>query len=664
MDMADYFRIEATELIGRMTADLRELSGADAERAEALWREMSRAAHTLKGAANVVRRAEMARRAHDLEDAIVARQIEESARIVDDLAAQMDGAAPAPSIGTGNPQKPQEDMPRGEDRSTSAETVRVEVRTTEELLAALSECEALLSSLRSIAEELKHQRDTLSEAARQIRSGAGALAQETLSRMGMESRRLEADLGDSTRQLQHQVADAERIAQSMRLSPAQEMLLRVERVARRAAEETGLNIACSVSGGDERVDLHLLATAEEALGHMVRNAVVHGLADKKTGGCVEIGVRRDGSNLLFFCKDNGIGIDTEHLRKQAVLRGWMSEEEARHASHEHLLDMLARPGVSTRLAAGPMAGRGIGLDVARTRARKLGGDVTIESKAKVGTTVTLRVPETLLALPCMIAEIAGRQFAIPLASVEQTKKHSPHRTKDMFSVQTAPADILDCGPLLGLPHYGEGSTLLEVQSAAGMIHLGVDRVVRIGDLVIEPIPERWQSPDWIMGTYVDEDGQARLVLDPFRLRRDVIASSISKPGQQEILAPVLVIDDSLTSRTLIASILSSAGYEVETAMSAEEGLEKAQAGSYGLFFVDVEMPGMDGFEFVRRTRSNPMLKNVPVVMVTSRNLAGDRERGLSLGASEYIVKGNFDQNKLLSTAAELFRTGQRAVPSE
>jgi two-component system chemotaxis sensor kinase CheA len=115
---------------------------------------------------------------------------------------------------------------------------------------------------------------------------------------------------------------------------------------------------------------------------------------------------------------------------------------------------------------------------------------------------------------------------------------------------------------------------------------------------------------------------------------------------------VLIIDDSLTTRMLEQSILESAGYEVDLATSGEEGLGKAREKQYGLFLVDVEMPGMDGFEFVSRTRADPVLGTIPSILVTSRNAVDDRRRGEQVGARAYIVKGEFDQELLLRKIRE------------
>jgi two-component system chemotaxis sensor kinase CheA len=101
------------------------------------------------------------------------------------------------------------------------------------------------------------------------------------------------------------------------------------------------------------------------------------------------------------------------------------------------------------------------------------------------------------------------------------------------------------------------------------------------------------------------------------------------------------------------SILESAGYEVEVAASAEEALDKAQRAPYALFLVDVEMPGMDGFEFIQRTQQTPALRDVPAILVSSRSSPEDKKRGLEAGAKAYIVKGEFNQVEFLSRIRSL-----------
>jgi len=185
--------------------------------------------------------------------------------------------------------------------------------------------------------------------------------------------------------------------------------------------------------------------------------------------------------------------------------------------------------------------------------------------------------------------------------------------------------------------------------------LGADRLVGTAEVVVRPLPAYLGLDPAVAGAALDGEGNPRLVLDPAGLVADARGRGTYEEEAPAPRPPVLVVDDSLTTRMLEQSILESAGYEVEVAVSAEEALDKARARRFGLFLVDVEMPGMDGFEFVRVTRAEPRLAVVPAILVTSRSAQEDRERGLAAGASAYVVKGEFDQGRLLATIEELLR---------
>ena len=199
-----------------------------------------------------------------------------------------------------------------------------------------------------------------------------------------------------------------------------------------------------------------------------------------------------------------------------------------------------------------------------------------------------------------------------------------------------------------------GQSVVVIAGPTALAAVGVTRLQGIANVVVRPLPALAPPAPEVAGAAVDADGTPQLVLDPAGL----VAAALrrEKAGASDVAAPaavVLVIDDSLTTRMMEQSILESAGYEVDLATSAEEGLEKAQRKRYQLFLVDVEMPGMDGFSFVARTRADPELRAVPAILVTSRSAPEDRRRGEDVGASGYIVKGDFDQKQLLAAIRRL-----------
>jgi two-component system chemotaxis sensor kinase CheA len=180
------------------------------------------------------------------------------------------------------------------------------------------------------------------------------------------------------------------------------------------------------------------------------------------------------------------------------------------------------------------------------------------------------------------------------------------------------------------------------------VAVGVDRLLGTARIVVRPLPELAPASPIVAGASLDAGGNPQLVLDPDGLVAAAQGEGAAEAEPIPVRHPVLVVDDSLTTRMLEQSILESAGYEVDVAASAEEALEIARRKRYALFLVDVEMPGMDGFAFVERIRSDPALLDIPAILVTSRAGEEDRQRGRDAGARGYIVKSEFDQAELLT----------------
>jgi two-component system chemotaxis sensor kinase CheA len=197
------------------------------------------------------------------------------------------------------------------------------------------------------------------------------------------------------------------------------------------------------------------------------------------------------------------------------------------------------------------------------------------------------------------------------------------------------------------PRTSGPATVLIIQGRTSSAALRVDRIVGITNVVLRPLPALAPAAPFVAGASLDAEGAPQLVIDA-----DALVSAIERmesPGEESEATrlPLLVIDDSLTTRMLEQSILESAGYAVDVAMSGEEGFEKARQGRHALFLVDVEMPGMDGFAFIERVRADPDLRHVPSILVTSRSSPEDQRRGHEVGAQAYIIKGEFDQGVLL-----------------
>jgi two-component system chemotaxis sensor kinase CheA len=302
------------------------------------------------------------------------------------------------------------------------------------------------------------------------------------------------------------------------------------------------------------------------------------------------------------------------------------------------------------------------LDVVREAASRLGGEVTVRTEARSGTSIEILVPVSLSSLDALLVEAGNQAAAIPLESVRRTLRLSPTdvaRTAEGESI-VFEGKVIPFAPLARALRAGAATlstprarSAVVVEGRGAMAALGVDRMLGTERLVLRPLPE-WTPADPVLaGTSLDAEGNPQIVLDPDALVAEASRSEAATQATPTLRPPILVIDDSLTTRMLEQSILESAGYEVDLATSAEEALEKARRRRYALFLVDVEMPGMDGFAFVERTRIDRTLRGVPAILVTSRASPEDRRRGEEVGARAYIVKSEFDQADLLERIRKL-----------
>lgn len=627
-DRYRYFRIEAKELVEGLASGVLALERGVAP--EAIKR-LLRLAHTLKGAARVVEQAEIARAAHALEEALqpLAEQAGPAAREEIDRMLQLTdaisrlitalGEEPAPAAPEAAAPPPAEAI---------GETVRVPLAELEGMLAGIAEAQVQLEGLRRRLVE------------------PGRAADDLTDRLDRATSEL-----DGVREGLHRA----------RLLPARRIVPELERACRDAAIMLGKEVRFESTGGETRLDGHVLLAVRDALLHLVRNAVDHGIespaerraAGKPAAGRIRLSIARRGDRVAFALEDDGRGLDLAAIGAAAAARGLIAPEEARHPQPETLTRLVFESGFSTRAEVTEISGRGVGLDVVHDVVARLKGELRLATEPGRGLTVEAIVPLSLLAIKALVVESGGMTAAIPLDAIVTTARAGEGdlaRTGDReaFLVEEALVPFMPLTPR----EAGVSApwSVVVVQAGTGRAAVGVDRIVEVEETVVRPLPAMLGRLPLVSGASLDAEGVPRPLYDPVGL----VAAARRTPSAPRPAPPppkprILVVDDSLTTRMLEASILESAGYEVEVAASGEEGLAKARAGRYDLMIVDVEMPGMTGFEVVATTRQDPALQRLPAVLLTSRASASDRRRGAEVGARAYMVKGEFEQGRFLQT---------------
>ncbi|HYM71930.1 MAG TPA: response regulator [Stellaceae bacterium] len=679
-DPYKYFRLEAREILDRFGSAVLELEkGKSAEQVGVLLR----LAHTLKGAARVVKQAEIADGAHAIEDALSPFReaagnlprdsIDAVLRQLDAIAGRV-GALETP--GQAEPAAPDRSEPAVPSRPVGDDairTVRAEIAEMDALLEGIAQTHALLGGLRATlrsVEQVQRLADLVAEQLmpRRVAGAAQHLAgAEKTYGLADDLRRsvgnIERQLGVAIDQIDSELRQSREAAEQMRLVGAGTLFTGLERTARDTARALAKEIAFDARGGDIRLDADVLATAQGALVQLVRNAVAHGIespaerriAGKPEAGRIALDISRRGSRIVFACRDDGRGIDIDGVRRAALRRG-MTVAAVDRLDARELVHLLLRGGITTAAAISEVAGRGVGLDVVRVAVERLGGTIEVATEPGRGTGFELAVPLSLASIEALIVEAAGIVASIPLDAVRAATLLGP----DAVSRGAAGASVLheaQAIPFLFLAQAldergrlpaGRKWPAVIIAASTGLAAIGVDRLHGAARTVVRPLPELAPTKSFIEGAALDAEGNPQLVLSPDGLVEAARRQTPAEPEPAAVRHPVLVVDDSLTTRMLEQSILESAGYEVDLAVSAEDALEIARRRRYALFLVDVEMPGMTGFEFVERVRADPALHDIPAVLVTSRAAPEDRRRGRDAGAQGYIVKGEFDQAELLT----------------
>lgn len=654
-DRYKYFRIEAAELLEQLSRGVLDLEKRPTapDALGALFRH----AHTLKGAARVVRHLEIANAAHAVEDELSELKSGTGPFHVDKLLALLDQI---------RNQLSELNLPSS---TTSAEVrsshvVRAEVSQLTEVREGVSESlaelmqlrreTAHLTTLRDLAELVERQALTrrLTEAhqyetlLRSIHTTAG----ELLTTVQTFERTLTTTLDRVNRELVQTLNAAEQV----QLVRAQTIFDSLERAVRDASGELHKEVQFETTGGDIKLDGHVLDAVHRALLHLVRNAVAHGIepphvrssAGKAIKGTVRVSVKRIDQRIRFVCQDDGQGIDVERLAKAVN-----SAQSPPLDDNDAVLQALLREGVTTATQLSSVAGRGVGMSAVAEAAKAVGATIHLENTRGRGATFELHVPSNLSSIDGLSVDIDGEVVVLPLRGVVRTQVlGSATLTGETRLQVNVDGQLLPYAPIRTLL-YKDAPTkprlLVLLEHAGQRFAVGASQVIGCHTHVMHRLPAELPPMDLVDGAVFDSRGRPQLVLDIAGLLAALSSFSMTVTPPKEPLKPILVVDDSLTTRMLEQSILESAGYTVQLATSAEEALDLAAVGHYSLFLVDVEMPGMDGFGFVETTRKDDRLKHIPAILVSSRSAPEDLARGREAGASAYIIKDHFDQRELL-----------------
>lgn len=463
-----------------------------------------------------------------------------------------------------------------------------------------------------------------------------------------------------------------------RMRPFADVTRGFPRMVRDVARQLGKQVELKIEGLTTQVDRDILDRIEAPLNHLLRNALDHGIetpAERRQAGKAETAVLKlsamhNSGMLSLHVEDDGRGVDLEKLRRRIISRGMVSEAMAAELSESELLEFLFLPGFSTREEVTEISGRGVGLDVVHSTVQQMRGVVRAESALGKGTGFHLQLPLTLSIIRALLVEIGGEPYAIPLARIDRTLKLSTSQLESLegrqyFTLGNQHIGVVFAGQVLDCPVHQERSDTLPVVVLGERLQrsgLVVDRFIGERNLVVHPLDARLGKVQDISAAGLLENGEPCLIIDVDDMLRSIdiliaggrINRIEDKAGDVDTRGKrILVVDDSITVREVERNMLTSRGYKVDVAVDGMDGWNAVRMESYDLVISDVDMPRMNGFEFVQLIKQDDRLSRTPVMIVSYKDREEDRQHGLEVGADYYLTKGSFHDETLIEAVVDL-----------
>ena len=661
-ELIQTFKDEAAARLARLSEQLVELeeSGPNPELVDSVFRD----AHTLKGSAGMMGYRDFASVAHRMEDLLQGVRSGERAPttpLIDALLAAVDGlrsqlsavlagAADATALAdlemrllvvgeaaAAQPATP----PSGADKAPAGHPADVAAHTE---AATPAEAAAPAPGGAPTREAgFTRVRVTRIDAMARL-AGEASAAHTRLVAALAERLGPDAPLPPEAYLLRNVLSELEARTGQAQMVPLSGVVEPLRRAVRDIAKEQGKAVRLDIEGEDTELDRGVLEPLADALLHLARNAVDHGVElpvdrvqrGKKAQAVVRVAARQIGRDVVVTVADDGRGIDLDRVRSAAGDPS-LSDEAA--------VDRLFHAGFSTAAEVTAVSGRGVGLDVVRNAVAPVQGRVEVRTERGKGTTFSLTVPLTVASVPCLVVRCDGRHYALALSSVVQTR---PVATGDE-----------PLGAVIGVAVL-EAKASVVVTDGSRQRSFSVDELVEERDVVVKGVGAL-PHVDVVAGAAIGADGTPLIVLDGVGLLDRAPAEEQPPPlpaaPQEERKPRVLVVDDDAVVRQMQASVLVRAGYEVRSAENGLDALAQLREWHADLALVDINMPLMNGLVLIETLRADPVLRSTALLVLTSLGSEDDRRRGMDAGADGYLAKGSFSADRLLETVALMLGRG-------
>jgi len=445
----------------------------------------------------------------------------------------------------------------------------------------------------------------------------------------------------------------------IRMTPMSIITNKLRRTVREVAGNLNKNVRLIITGANIELDKLIWERITDPLMHMLRNAVDHGIEPpalrqtlkKPSVATLKLDASREGNHVVIRIADDGTGLNYKAIR--ASIRKMGLSDRVDEMSEEELTPFIFYPGLSTRHKISQVSGRGVGMDVVKENIHHLKGSIQIASEKGNGTQFSIRIPLTLAAVKALLFTVGGQEYAIALNEINKITRLTPEnylgKQKDTVRIDDELLPLFRMSKMLNNPEKNKESgsesehpITLVFESGGRRGVVTIDSLKGQREIVIKSLGSHLRYVKGISGVTIKGDGSLVPIMNLeefFWGKTDDSAVLISDEGLMKAMPmEIMVVDDSVSVRKVVSRLMEDQGWKVQTAKDGLNALEKLRESKPDLIVLDIEMPRMNGYEFLGALKTQPAYQDIPVVMLTSRNAAKHRDKAKALGAKGFMIK--------------------------
>ncbi|MDQ7091654.1 MAG: response regulator [Methylococcales bacterium] len=546
------------------------------------------------------------------------------------------------------------------------------------LMSELEQAVNLQTQTRHSIKKINPEFDSLEmEQYNELHTAAGRLYE-----VATDIRNVNVNMDEEVSNLKYLMMDAEmiqkenqEIVQNIRMVPASTIASRCHRVVRQACRMTEKEVELTIKGDEVLIDSEILNGMIEPLMHLLRNSVDHGIESKQirqqTNKCeqgrITLEFSRQGNYVVIHCKDDGNGLSNENILKTAIKKSLITADQALTEAEIHKLILM--PGFSTRINATQVSGRGIGMDVVQTKISGLQGQMSLTSRKGEGLTIEIAIPQTLSSMLSLLVRCGGRNMAISNRGLQKI-----HHPNDYELIENE-GEELKCqvdeeqypvyyfGTLLGISNFNNKTTekkpALRISDEIGKTYfVFVDELLGYRDLLVKKMGCYISHIQGITGASILGNGEVVPVVDLVEMLHHsakydfLLAEGKEMMEQVRELPMALVVDDSLSARCAVETLLKDLGFNVRTAIDGLDAIKEIENKVPDIMVVDLEMPRMNGIELTAHLKGSEETKAIPIIMITSRMTDKHRKQAETAGVASFMTKP-FSEEELVTNVSQL-----------